>query len=331
MRLAIHGHNEGRRCDTREREGSVADKDSRPVGATGMTDTERAASNLRGIIAVIGACASFACGDTIMKLVSGSLPTSELIFIRGVFVLLGAIAICTYLGAFAIVHRALSKAMAVRAAGDSAGAWSFQLALARMPYAELSAIGQLTPLAITAASALFLGERVGWRRWTAAFVGLVGVLIIIRPGSSAATWWALAGLASVFSSVIRDLATRRVDPGVPPPMITVFSAGLTVTTSLIAATGGGWAWPQPMTLLGLVCAACFSLLGQWCMIIGMRAAEISAVVPFRYTIILFAIVSGIMVFGQFPDALTLLGIAIVCSAGLYTFHRERVRRAEART
>jgi len=313
-----------------ERGGKVTEKSSGPGGASSMNDTERAASNLRGILAMIGACASFACGDTIMKLVSGTLPTSELIFIRGVFVLLGALAACAYLGAFDILHRAFSKAMALRAGGDAAGAWSFQLALARMPYAELSAIGQLTPLAITAASALFLGDRVGWRRWTATFVGLCGVLLIIRPGSSAATWWALAGLAAVASSVVRDLATRRVDPGVPPPMITVFSAGLTTATSLLAATAGGWSWPPGFILFALVCAAGFSLFGQWCTIIAVRSAEISAVVPFRYTIILFAILSGIFVFGQFPDGLTLLGILIVCSAGLYTFHRERVRRAEVR-
>lgn len=313
-----------------ERGGKVTEKSSGPCGASSMNDTERAASNLRGILAMIGACASFACGDTIMKLVSGTLPTSELIFIRGVFVLLGALAACAYLNAFDILHRAFSKAMALRAGGDAAGAWSFQLALARMPYAELSAIGQLTPLAITAASALFLGDKVGWRRWTATFVGLCGVLLIIRPGSSAATWWALAGLAAVASSVVRDLATRRVDPGVPPPMITVFSAGLTTATSLLAATAGGWSWPPGFILFALVCAAGFSLFGQWCTIIAVRSAEISAVVPFRYTIILFAILSGIFVFGQFPDGLTLLGILIVCSAGLYTFHRERVRRAEAR-
>ncbi len=113
-------------------------------------------------------------------------------------------------------------------------------------------------------------------------------------------------------------------------MITVFSSGLTVLTSAIAALAGGWAWPPPMILFGLVCAAGFSLFGQVCTIVAVRSAEISAVVPFRYTIILFAILSGILVFNQYPDVLTLTGIAIVCSAGLYTFHRERVRRAEAR-
>lgn len=288
-----------------------------------------ARENLRGILAMCASCALFACGDTIMKLVAGKHPTGELIFIRGLFVLAGALAICAWVGAFSVLHRALSKAMALRAAGDSGGAWSFQLALARMPYAELSAIGQLTPLAITAASALFLAEKVGWRRWSATFVGLLGVLIIIRPGSSAFNWWAIAGIAAVLCSTLRDLATRRVDRSVPPAMITVFSASLTVLTSLVVSASGGWTWPSTGVVLGLLAAAAFSLLGQQCTIIAVRSGEISAVVPFRYTIILFAILSGVVVFGDLPDMATIAGIVIVCTAGLYTFHRERVRRAQA--
>lgn len=304
--------------------------DDKPaIETAAATEREKAASNLRGILAIIAACASFACGDTLMKLVAGHLPTSELIFIRGLFVLIGALALCAYLGAFQVLYRAYSLAMAVRAAGDSAGAWSFQMALARLPYADLSAIGQLTPLTITAASAIFFGEKVGWRRWTATAVGFLGVLLIIRPGSSTFQWWALVGVLSVLASTVRDLATRRVHPAVPPPLITVFSAGLTVVTSLLVAFGGGWSWPTLPVFAGLVCAAGFSLLGQWCTIIGVRSGELSAVVPFRYTIIIFAIISGIFVFGHFPEPLTIVGILIVCTAGLYTFHRERVRRAEA--
>src|SRR4051794_14047338 len=104
-----------------------------------------------------------------------------------------------------------------------------------MPYADLSAINQLSPLSITAASALLFGERVGWRRWTATAIGFLGVLLIVRPGSSTFNWWALMGLASVLASTVRDLATRRVHFGVPPPLITLLSAGLTTVTSLVVA------------------------------------------------------------------------------------------------
>lgn len=283
-------------------------------------------SNLRGILFMSAACASFACGDTIMKLASGGVPTSELLFLRGSFVTFGGLVLAFALGSLAVLHRAMSMAMAVRAAGDTTGAWGFQLALARMPYADLSAIGQLIPLTITAASALFFGEKVGWRRWTATAFGLLGVLLIIRPGSSTFNWWALAGILSVLGATVRDLATRRIDPTVPPPIIMMLSAGAVTVSSLVASLFDTWLVPSAGLVMAMAAAAVFSLIGQMCIIISVRSADISAVAPFRYTIIIFAIVSGVLVFGHFPDAVTLLGTAIVVSAGLYTFYREQALR-----
>jgi drug/metabolite transporter (DMT)-like permease len=308
----------------------VADEQSGRIPTLVPAPTDRGGHNVRGIVAMVAACALFACGDTFMKLLANSVPTSELIFIRGIFVLMGAFIGCVYLGAFAHVHRALSRAMAVRALGETTGAWSFQLALTRMPYADLSAIGQLSPLTITAASAIFYAERVGWRRWTATAVGLMGVLLIIRPGSNTFEWWALAGLVSVLGSTVRDLATRRIEPTVPPPLIMLFSASLTTATGLVSSLVGDWTWPPAYVVFWLMAAASFSLVGQVCTIYAVRTGEISAVIPFRYSIILFAIVSGVAVFGDFPDVLTLTGIVIVCGAGLYTFFREqKLRRLAA--
>jgi drug/metabolite transporter (DMT)-like permease len=288
-----------------------------------------ASSSIRGILAMIAACGCFACGDTIMKLLAGRIPTSEMLFIRGVFVTLAAFLICMAIGAFAVIHRALSRPMAIRAIGDTIGGWGFQLALARMPYADLSAISQLSPLCITAASALIYGEKVGWRRWTATGVGLIGVLIIIRPGSSTFNWWALSGIAAVLASTVRDLATRQVDTSIPPPLIMLVSAGTVTFFALLAAVTGSWSTPSIALVLQLMAAGMFSLAGQMCIIVAMRSGDVSAVAPFRYTVILFAILSGLFVFGLFPDAITLFGILVVCTAGLYTFYREQTLRRRA--
>ena len=291
-----------------------------------LRDAPTATSNVRGILFMTAACASFACGDTIMKLAGSKVPTSELLFLRGIFVTLGGFLLAWWLGALTVLHRALSGATALRAAGDVTGGWCFQLALARLPYADLTSISQLIPLSITAASALFLGEKVGWRRWTATLVGFAGVLLIIRPGSSTFDWWMLAGIASVMGSTLRDLATRYVDRGVPPPIIMMLSAGAVTTTSLLVAPFSSWTMPGWGLAGAMMSAALFSLFGQICIIISVRSSDISAVAPFRYTIIPFAIASGILVFGHFPDAMTLLGTAIVVAAGLYTFYRERSLR-----
>lgn len=292
-----------------------------------LRDAPATTSNVRGILFMTAACASFACGDTVMKLSSGKVPTSELLFLRGCFVTFGGLLVALVLGSLHMLRPALSRAMALRAAGDVTGAWSFQLALARMPYADLTAVGQLTPLSITAASALFLGEKVGWRRWTATAVGLLGVLLIIRPGSSSFNWWALAGILSVLGSTVRDLGTRFVDRGIPPPIIMMLSAGATTLTSLVVGlVAWTWTMPSPGLVGAMAAAAVFSLFGQICVIISVRSADISAVAPFRYTIILFAIASGVLVFGHFPDSVTLAGTAIVVAAGLYTFYREQSLR-----
>jgi drug/metabolite transporter (DMT)-like permease len=287
-----------------------------------------AAANLKGIVAMSAAMGSFACGDTIMKLTSAALPTSELLFIRGLCVTTASIAAALAIGAFTELRAAMSRAMALRAGGDVAGGWLFQSGLARMAYPDLMAITQLNPLTMTAASALFLGERVGWRRWSAAIVGLMGVLIIIRPGSSTFNWWALAGIASVLAATVRDLATRRVDRRVPPFLIMTLSAGAVTLASLLVAPFAAWTWPTASTFAMLVAASIFSLIGQLCVIIAMRTGEVSAVSPFRYTIIVFAILSGVLVFNHLPDGPTLIGIVIVAAAGLYTFFREQQLRRQ---
>jgi drug/metabolite transporter (DMT)-like permease len=285
-----------------------------------------AAANLRAIVAMSLAMASFTCGDTLMKLASASLPTSQLLFLRGVIVFAVSLGVAFVTGALRELRHVVERAMIGRVVGDVGGGWFFQSALARLPYADLTAIGQLSPMLLTAASALFLAERVGWRRWTATGVGFLGVLIIVRPGGSTFSWWALAGIASVLCTTVRDLSTRSINRRVPAILIMTLSAGGVTLAALAVAPFSNWQWPDGLLMLKLCGAAVFSLGGQLGIIIAMRTGEVSAVVPFRYMIIPFAIVSGVVVFGQFPDALTLVGIVIVTLAGLYTFYREQTLR-----
>ena len=290
------------------------------------TSALAAANNLRAITAVTLAMASFAFGDTLMKLASTSLPTSQLLFIRGGIVFTVSLAVAFFVGALRELRHVFERAMIGRVVGDVSGGWFFQSALARLPYADLTAITQLGPMMLTAASAIFLAERVGWRRWTATAVGLLGVLIIVRPGGSTFGWWALVAIASVLGMTLRDLSTRRINRRVPAILIMTVSAGAVTIAALAVAPFSDWQWPSQGLMLKLCCAAVFSLLGQLGIILAMRTGEVSAVVPFRYMIIPFSIISGVVVFGHFPDALTLLGIAIVVGAGLYTFYREQTLR-----
>jgi drug/metabolite transporter (DMT)-like permease len=106
----------------------------------------------------------------------------------------------------------------------------------------------------------------------------------------------------------------------------LISASTVTVVALFAALAGNWHRPSPDLVLHLMFAGLFSLMGQMCIIVAMRSGEVGAVAPFRYTIIIFAIVSGLIVFGHAPDLLTMLGILVVCGAGLYTFYREQTLR-----
>ena len=182
-----------------------------------------APGNLKGIAAMVAATALFTCGDAAMKLVSGSLPTGETVFVRGVSTVTIVTIAAFWTGAIYGLRDAFVRAMGWRSIGDVGSALFFQGALARMPFADLMGILQMTPLSLTAASALFLGEHVGWRRWTAVGIGFTGALLVIKPGSSAFNAWALLGVLSVLCGTLRDVNTRRLDVALSPLLIMLLS------------------------------------------------------------------------------------------------------------
>ncbi|MBP2445519.1 drug/metabolite transporter (DMT)-like permease [Rhizobium leguminosarum] len=200
-------------------------------------------------------------------------------------------------------------------------------ALGMMPIANASAILQSLPLVVTFGAALFFGEPVGWRRWSAILVGLVGVMIIIRPGPEGFTAAALLCVGSVLSTASRDLATRSIDPEIPSLMITVITAiSVSFFGALLIPALGGWQ-PVSATSLGhLVLASVLVLVGYQSVILAMRTGEISFVAPFRYTSLIFSSLLGFFFFAEVPDSWMLVGAAIVIASGLYTFYREAKRR-----
>jgi len=282
--------------------------------------------NLKGIAAMVAATALFTCGDAAMKFVSATLPTGETIFVRG----LSSVAIVTiaafWTGTIYRLRDALVRVMGWRSLGDVGSAVFFQAALARMPFADLMGILQMTPLSLTAASALFLGERVGWRRWTAVAIGFLGALLVIKPGSSAFNAWALLGAVSVLCGTLRDISTRRLDVALSPLLIMLLSQLAVASAGLGCSAFEAWQGPSPVELLALVVASVFSLVGHLCVISSLRSGEVAAIAPFRYAGIVWAILIGYAVWHQLPDGLSLAGIFILVSAGLYTFYREQQLR-----
>ncbi len=218
------------------------------------------------------------------------------------------------------------KPVVLRAVGEIGGTVSFMAAITHLPLANTSAIFQALPLAITLGAALIFAEPVGWRRWLAITAGFIGVLIIVRPGIAGFNQYSLYALISVVFCALRDLATRQIPAQIPSLFITLLmTVIIMVSGAVIVFPLGGWAELTGHTLGLLALAAVLVLIGYQCVIMALRSGDISAVAPFRYSALLWAMLLGYLMFGDEPDAMMLSGAAIIVLSGLYAFYRERVR------
>ncbi len=290
--------------------------------------------NSRGIVAMNVAMFSFISSDTLMKYVTQTLPLGEAIFLRGAIasVLVGVVV--AWSGDWREWRGMIEPRMAVRLVGEIGATLFYLVALVHMPIANVTAVFQATPLAMTASAAVFLGEKVGPRRWAAIAVGLVGVMIIVRPGLEGFDAWSIAVLISVGFVAVRDIATARLPASAPASLVT-FVTAVTVTVlgvgvwpfEHLVGRRVEWVVPDPF-LGGLVVANAVALLAGYVgLLLATRLAETSAIAPFRYTLLVWSFLTGVLVFGQYPDTPTLVGASIVVATGLYAFHRERSARS----
>jgi drug/metabolite transporter (DMT)-like permease len=282
--------------------------------------------NLRAILAILASTLFFTVVDTMMKLVTADLPVGESIVIRNAFATLVIIGYGLAVGGMTLPRAPPWRLLCWRMAGEGGSTIAFLTALAVLPIADAAGIGQFGPLAITAAAAMFLGERVGWRRWAATIAGLVGVLLIMRPGTAAFSMAGLLVLVSIAFNIARDFATRGIHASVPTLTLTVMSSIATLAAGLVMLPFETWKTPSSLDLFRLGIAGLFLLGGYVAMVVAMRNGEVSAATPFRYTGVLAAIFVGWLIWDELPDETSMLGIAIVTAAGLYSLHRERVLR-----
>lgn len=287
--------------------------------------------NARGAILMNVAMAAFTLNDTAMKAAMQTVPLYQAIGIRGVLATVALVLIGWRMGGISLnLPRRDMWYLALRSVAEVLGTLLFLAALIHMPLANLSAIMQVLPLAVTLAAATFLNEPVGWRRLTAILIGFLGVLIIIRPGPEGFDIWSLMGLGSVLCVVARDLATRQMSGALPSVTVALTAAVTVLALGGIGTAVEGWV---PVTAHDLVLiggAAVALIVGYLTVVMTMRVGEIAFIAPFRYMALLWAIVLGWIAFGELPDALTLFGAGLVVATGVFTFWRERVLKAAAR-
>ncbi|WP_428696643.1 DMT family transporter [Stappia sp.] len=279
--------------------------------------------NGRAIVFMMFAMAGFILNDSCVKLVSSDLPLGEIMFLRGAMALSLLLVWCIANGTIKRFPLLLNRLVSLRVFAEVSATLLYLTALFNMPIPNATAILQALPLLVTAGAALFLGAPVGWRRWTAITIGFGGVLLIVRPGMEGFDAWALVALAGVFLMALRDLTTSVLPKNIPTLGVTFATlVGVTVT-GLGLSAAETWVMPSGRNLLLLATAAGFILVGFVCIINAMRIGDISLVAPFRYSIILWAIVIGYLVWGDIPDTFTLAGIAVLVGTGIYSLARER--------
>ncbi len=283
-------------------------------------------NNLNGILLVIASMAAFTIEDIFIKRLSTEVATGQILVVIGVFCGLTFFAMMLWSRNSLFRVEAWSVASVARIISEAFAAFCFVTALSRVDISTVAAVFQATPLAITMGAALFMGEKVGWRRWSAIFVGLAGVIIIIRPGASGFDQQVLWVVAAVLLIAVRDLTTRRISSKVASTVISCQAyAGLMIAgvLMLLFMPGQEISAIAPHHIWAYAAAVVFGVAGYYGIVSAMRVADASAVTPFRYMRLPFSILAGMLVFQERPDLITYLGAALIILSGLYTFLRER--------
>lgn len=288
--------------------------------------------NLRGSLLMVLAMACFSFEDTMIKSLSDQIPVGQLMLLIGLGGVIVFWALLARRGMPLWSRDLLLPIVMWRSFGEFIGALGFVAAIALTPISSATAILMAAPLATVLGAALFLGEPVGWRRWSAIAAGFIGVLLVVKPGTDGFQAESLLAVLGVAGLVLRDLLTNRVPKHIPSLQISA-AAYLSACVSGIVML---LIWrdipvvPEPghwPALLGMIAAGA---VGYMAIVTSTRIAELSVVMPLRYARLVFAMIVGVTFFNERPDALTLLGMAIIVASGLYSIWREaKLRRSAA--
>jgi drug/metabolite transporter (DMT)-like permease len=272
---------------------------------------------LRAILAMLAATACFVANDTFVKIVVDDLPPLQTLFLRGVSAFLWCLPVVLALGQARALPLAFSPIVVLRGLGELAAVICFFIGLAKVPIADITAIAQTTPLVVIMAAAVFFGEPVGRWRWALILVGFAGAILVAQPDAAGISVYAALGFATALGASVRDLLSRRLPPDLPA-MVGALSIILVVMLGALVATMIAEDW-RPVTLrhVGLMaCSGFFLMLAQLAILQAYRIGPAALVAPFFYSMTLWAVVSGLVVFNNWPSALQFAGMALIVVSGL---------------
>ena len=287
-----------------------------------------AAENSRAAALMTGSMAFFAVEDLFLKRAAEALPPGQVLALTGAAGALVFWALAARRGERVLSTQALRGVPLLRTLAEAGAAMFYIVALALAPLSMTSALLQASPLVVVAGAALFLGEKVGWRRWASILAGFAGVLVILSPWDADFDPTGILTVLCVLVLAVRDLATRVMPREIGTFQVSAWAyLGLVPSGILLMAImGQGFVWPTPMQWAGLGGALVAGLFGYYAVVAAMRLGEVSVVAPFRYARLLFSVALAMIFFGERPGLSTYIGAAIVVASGLYAFARERIRQ-----
>ncbi|WP_328702458.1 DMT family transporter [Belnapia arida] len=269
----------------------------------------------------------FAVNDTLGKWLVGAYTVGQLFLVRSIAGLCFMAPFIWRTGPEPFLRPPRPGLQLLRVAFSTLEGSLFFWALTELPLAEVMTYYMAGPIYVTALSPFLLGERVGWRRWTAVAVGFGGVVLALDPSPGSFSAGAVCALVGSFSYACFMVATRKL-AGTPGTVL--------MTAQLVAAVlfGGvlvlvqGWTPPGALDLVLMLCLGLGSLSGNLCVNQALRMAPASVVVPYQYTLILWGMLFGYLFFGEMVGPLTLAGAAVIIGAGLFIFMREQQLRGQ---
>jgi drug/metabolite transporter (DMT)-like permease len=282
-----------------------------------------ARANLVGAGWMILAMAIFALEDTLLKFVTQQMPVGQALILFG----MGGAALFALMSIIQkqplFVPDVLSPPMRVRLVFEVCGRMFFLLALTLNPLSTVTAILQATPLVVVAGAAICFGEQVGWRRWSSIILGMVGVLVVLRPGLDGFNIYAITAVLGMLGFAGRDLASRAAPNTLSTALLGLYGFLAVIVAGVMFSLRDGvhYVWPDRFTSMCLIAATIFGVCAYGSLMKAMRMGDVSAVTPFRYTRLIFGIGCGILFFGETLDSVMLFGCALIVLSGLFVMQR----------
>jgi drug/metabolite transporter (DMT)-like permease len=284
----------------------------------------RLSGNALGITLMILATACFTLNDSLLKLAMAEIPPYEALSLRGLASALVGLPVVFALGLGAHLPRMADRRVAVRNLLELTCALFFVVGLALVPLADLTALGQTSPLLLLLGAAVIFREKLSPLQVVLIILAFVGALLVAQPGGSDFSPYVLLGLGSAAAVAVRDLVGRNIPATVPGLVIAVGAGIITfVGAGIGALVFERWVMPSPITVAFVLGSGAALVAGHVLLLAAYRAASMSAVAPFLYTATIWALVSGIVIFGSFPNALALVGIAVIVVSGVLVVLLER--------